>query len=88
VFLFDKEDIYIGYSLGELSKIREILEKEYIKYTYKVINHHGQWIGRGTTRGNFGSVGMNMDYERQYIISVKKSDCEKAKYLVNKVLHP
>ena len=61
---------------------------ESIKYTYKVINHSGQWLGRGTTRGNFGSIGMNMDYEKQYIVSVKRSDCEKAKYLVNKVLHP
>lgn len=88
MFLFDKEDVYIGYSMGELSKIREILKKECIKYTYQVINHSGQSIGRGTTRGNFGSVGMIMDYERQYVISVKKSNCDKAKYLVNKVLHP
>jgi len=88
MFLFDKEDVYIGYSMGELSKIREILEKESIKYTYKVINHSGQWLGRGMTRGNFGSVGMNRDYERQYVISVKKNNCDKAKYIVNKVLHP
>ena len=88
MFLFIKEDVYIGYSIEELSKVREILEKESIKYTYKVINHSGQWLGGRTTRGSFGSFGMNMDYENQYVVSVKKSDCEKAKYLVNSVLHP
>jgi len=29
-----------------------------------------------------------MDYETQYTISVKQSDYEKAKYLVNKILYP
>lgn len=39
MFLFNKRDVYIGYSLEELLKVREILAKEGIKYTYKVINH-------------------------------------------------
>lgn len=87
MFLFNKEDVYIGYSLEELSKIREILDKESIRHNYKVVNHSGQWLGGGTTRGNFGSYGMNMDYEKQYVISVNKIDSELAKYLVNRVLH-
>ncbi|WP_097027167.1 hypothetical protein [Clostridium peptidivorans] len=82
MFLFNKEDVYIGYSLEELSKVRGILEKEGIKYICKVINHSG------TTRGKFRSLGINMRYEKQYIVSVKKNDYEKAKYLVNSVLHP
>lgn len=82
MFLFNKEDVYIGYSLGELSKVREILEKEGIKYIYKVINYSG------TSRSKFGSFGTKMDYEKQYIVSVKKNDYEKAKYLINSVLHP
>lgn len=88
MFLFNKEEVYIGYSMEELSKVRGVLENEGIKYNYKVINHSGQWTGRGTSRGNLGSFGMNMDYEKQYVVSVKKSDYERAKYLVNKVLHP
>jgi len=88
MFLFNKEEVYIGYSMEELSKVRRILENEGIKYTYKVINRSGQWSGRGTTRGHFGSVGMNMDYEKQYVVSVKKKEFEKAKYLVNNVLRP
>jgi len=83
MFLFNKEEVYIGYSIKELSKVRGILEKEGIKYTYKIINCSGS----DTARRNFGSFGMNMDYEKQYVVSVKKIDCEKAKYLVNMTLH-
>ncbi|MGI6332567.1 MAG: hypothetical protein ACOX1Y_12655 [Zhaonellaceae bacterium] len=82
MFFFNKGDVYIGYSLEELSKVRAILEQEGIKYSYKVVDHSG-W-GRGRT----GSFGLNMDYQKQYTVSVKKSDFEKAKHLVNKVLHP
>lgn len=87
MFIFNKKDVYMGYSLDELSKIREVLHEEGIKYTYKIMNHSESWTGRGTIRGYFGSFGMNMGYEKQYIVSVKKKDYEKAKYLVNSVLH-
>lgn len=88
MFFFNKEDIYIGYSMEELSKVRGILESKGIKYTYKVINHSGQWLGQGTTRGNFGSIGMNSNYEKQFVVSVKKKDSKNAKYWANSVLHP
>lgn len=81
MFFFNKEDVYLGYSLAEIAKIREALAKEGIKYTYKVTDHSG-W-GRGRT----GSFGLNAEYQKLYTISVRKSDFEKAKYLVNKVLH-
>jgi hypothetical protein len=84
MFIFNKEEVYIGYSLEELSKVREILSREGIKYEYKVVNHSG----RRATRVNFRSAGMNMDYEKQYVVSVKKNDYEKARYLVNSILYP
>lgn len=86
MFIFDKEDVYIGYSLDELFKVRDILEKEGIKYIYKVVNHSGLWLGRGTRRGKLGSFGMNMEYLKQYIVSVKRYDFKKAQQLVNSVL--
>ncbi|MEH7096557.1 hypothetical protein [Neobacillus vireti] len=88
MFFFNKEEIYIGYSMEEFSKVRGIIKNKGIKYTYKVINRSSQWLGHGTTRGNFGSAGMNSNYETQYVVSVKKKDSENAKYWVNTVLHP
>ena len=87
MFLFNKENVYIGYSLEELSKVREVLENEGIKYSYKSVNRSEQWSGLGTRRGKFGSYGINMDYEKQYTVYVHRKDFEKAKHQVNRTLH-
>ncbi|MFJ7662521.1 hypothetical protein ACIQXW_08980 [Lysinibacillus sp. NPDC097162] len=87
MFFNNKEDVYIGYSMEELSKVRAILNSEGIKYTYKVVDPSTQWIGHGTRRGNYGSFGMNSNYDKQYIVSVKKKDAERAKYFVHRALH-
>ena len=52
--------------MEELSKVENHLEIEGIKYTCKVIGPSG------TSRGNFGSIGMNKNFEKQYVVSVKK----------------
>ena len=87
MFYFNKEDVYIGYSIKELSKVRNILEKEGIKYSQKVVNHSGQWSRLGTRRSRSGSYGMNIDYEKQYTVYVHRKDFEKAKHLINRALH-
>jgi len=86
LFFFNQEEIYSGYSLEELSKVKAALNSEGIKYNYKVVDPSGQWLGAGTKRGNFGSFGMNTKYEKQYIVSVKKKDAESAKYFVHNAL--
>lgn len=87
MFLFNKREVYIGYPLDKFNKIRELLEMEKIQYTYKIINHSGEWIVNGTIRSHIGSRNINSKYERLYSISVKKVDYEKAKYLINNKLH-
>lgn len=87
MFLFNSKDVYIGYSLEELSKVRDCLEMENIKYKYKVVNHSRQWRGGGRTRGNFGSFGTDMNYDYQYYVYVMKKDYDQAKYLVDIKLH-
>lgn len=87
IFFFNKEDVYTGFSMEEFSKVRAVLQRKGIKYTNKVIDSSGRWVGSGTSRGNFGSFGMNTNYEKQYIVSVRKKDAEDAKYFVHSVLH-
>jgi hypothetical protein len=82
MFLFNMEEVYIGYSLEELSKIISILTENNIKYKHKVVKRL-----RSDERFSLRKVGVNMDYETQHTVSVSQSDYEKAKYLVNKVLH-
>ncbi len=83
MIFFNKEEVYVGYSMEECSKVRRILKSKNIKCTYKVIDLSDRWLGQGTTRGNFGSFGMNKNYEKQYVVSVKKKDAENAKYYIH-----
>ena len=82
IFLLNKEDVYIGYSMENVSNIVEILKENNIKYKYKIVK-----LLRSDERFCLRRVNVDMNYETQYIISVKQSDYEKAKYLINKVLH-
>lgn len=83
MFLFNKEEIYIGYSIEDVSKIISTLTENNIKYEHKVLS-----LLSSDERFSLRRVNLNMDYETQYTISVKESDYEKAKYLVNKILYP
>lgn len=83
IFFFNKEDIYIGYSIEDVSKITSILTKNNIKYKHTVVK-----LLRSDEGFSLRRVGVDMDYDTQYTISVKQSDCEEAKYLINKILHP
>ncbi|MEL3961325.1 hypothetical protein MKZ01_08615 [Lysinibacillus endophyticus] len=87
MFFFNKVEVYTGFSIDELWKVQDILAREGIKYTYKVIDPSLSWVGPGTKRGNFGSFGMDSKYEKQYVVSVRKKDAEIAKYFINRVLH-
>lgn len=83
MFLLNKEDVYIGYSMEDVSNIVGILKENNIKYKHKIVK-----LLRSDERFSLRRVNVDMNYETQYTISVKQSDYEKAKYLINKVLHP
>ena len=81
MFLLNKEDVYIGYSIEDVSNIVGILKKNNIKYKHKIVK-----LLRNDERFSLRRVNVDMNYETQYTISVKQSDYKKAKYLINKVL--
>jgi len=87
VFGFGKETVYLGYSIEKLSRVRQILEQNGIKYNYSVTDHGGQLLDpvRGTARSAFGSAGMDAGYEKQYEVKVGKKDSETAKKLLMEV---
>lgn len=81
--LFNMEAVYIGYSIEELSKVINVLLENDIKYKEKVVRHL-----KSDEMFSLQKVGVNMDYETQYTVSVKQKDYEEAKYFVNKILYP
>ncbi len=83
MFFLDYESIYLGYSLSELERIKNILSKEKIVYKCRIMNHSGKWGLIGSRRGLFGSNNLNMDYEKKYEVLVKSIDYKKAKQIIS-----
>ena len=80
--ILNSESLWIGTDMMQFNAIRDILDREKIKYKYKTYNHLGEWAGSGTLRGNFGSVGNSTSQSIQYEIFVARKDLEKAKAMM------
>ncbi|MDI7743910.1 hypothetical protein QMK38_18035 [Lysinibacillus fusiformis] len=81
-----KKEVFVTYSLDQLSKVKDILEREGIKYSYKVKDLSTDWSG-SRSREYFGSFGTNSDFERQYAIFVSRRDVEQAVYLIQRTIN-
>ena len=78
VGFFNWESLWIGKDLKRFEGIREALDAEKIPYKHKVVNRLGQWSGRGTVRGNNGSIGLSSEQMYEYEILVSKKDSSRA----------
>lgn len=81
---FNSDTLWIGTNMQRFNQIRDELDIKHIPYHYKVKNELGQWEGRGTFRGNTGSLGNPSDQMYQYKIVVLKKDMEQAKSILSK----
>lgn len=84
--MFFKKQVYTSYSLIEISKIRDALSINGINYSYKVKDLTTDWSG-SSLRNDFGSLGSNSNFEKQYVISVSHKDVEQAEYLIHLALN-
>jgi len=82
MFLFNREEVYIGFSMNDAHNVMTILKDHGIKYQYKVINLSQKWTERGITRNASGNIGINRDFNTEYIVYVKKENVEEAEYLI------
>ena len=80
--VFHTESLWIGTDLKKFNEIRDALDRDEIRYKYKVKDQLGEWTGRGTLRGTVGSAGNLPEQMKQYEILVEKKDFEKAKTVV------
>ncbi|WP_238906456.1 MULTISPECIES: hypothetical protein [Clostridium] len=76
MFSFKKEDVWIGYSLKDLSKVIRVLLDNNIEYTNNKVS----------TLRNDESTNLRRYDETQYTITVSKRNAKEAKYLINNVL--
>lgn len=80
--VFNTESLWIGTDLKKFNEIRDALDRDGIRYKYKVKDQLGEWTGRGTLRGTVGSAGNLPEQMKQYEILVEKKDFAKAKSVV------
>lgn len=80
--VFNTESLWIGTDLKKFNEIRDALDRDGIRYKYKVKDQLGEWTGRGTLRGTVGSAGNLPEQTKQYEILVEKKDFTKAKAVV------
>ena len=85
ITIFNRESLWIGRDMKRFNEMREALEREKIPYTYRTRSSGNRWMGHGTVRGSFGSVGSSIDLMYEYEIFVLRKDLEKARYFANKI---
>ncbi len=81
MFPWNREEVYMGFSMQEFFHVCDILAANQIEYDYRAVNHAANW---GATWGRMGSFGQDPAYEIQYYVYVKRQDYETAKYLLKK----
>ena len=79
---FSKRELYTGYSFEQFSNIRNNLNDHNIKHKWKIVDSLGSWLGPGTERSHFGSIGTNNS--KQYIIYVHKDDFPLAQSVIRR----
>ena len=82
ITMFNSKSVYLGVDLKKFNEVREYLDANHIPYKYKVKNRQGQWAGngRGTIRGNMGSIGTPAEKTYEYEILVHKDDYDKVRF--------
>ena len=81
---FNSESLWIGTDLKRFNEIRDVLDRENIKYKYKVNGQLGEWTGSGTLRGHEGTPGNPAEQAKQYEILVDKKNLEQARFVLQK----
>lgn len=84
--IFTKKELTITFSMKEQAEIRQLLEDNQIKYTYKIKNRNSA-SPFSSTRGRTGTLGQNKEIANEYVFYVDKKDYEKAKDILAKTVH-
>lgn len=69
ITILNRERIYIGYDMKEFAEVRAVLERNGIRYRYKLCT-------------NTGSYGENFAFSTEYAVYVHKRDAEQARQLL------
>lgn len=86
IIFWNKAEVYLGYSVKDFSKVRDILTSNGIEYSCKVTTKGGSAF-LDFNRARLSSLGDKSELSYEYHIYVHKKDYDSARYLINKSLH-
>lgn len=82
--VFNRKEVYQGYDLEELARVRWALKEAGIPYSVKAVNRSGGGFGSSRSRGAYGFSGQ---YSILYSVYVHKNQAEDGAYYVHNALH-
>ncbi|NLO99565.1 MAG: hypothetical protein GX386_04665 [Clostridiaceae bacterium] len=85
ITIFNRKELYITYSMKKQSEVRDALLNNNIDYRIRTVNRMSPSPFSIGSRGRMGSLGQNMNVNYEYIFYVKKTDYDRAKYIISKL---
>jgi len=82
LFIWNRKEIYNGFSIKEFNRIKDILSQKGIKYDYKTVNLKSSSLF-DSTRGRVGSMGENLDASYEYYLYVNKKEYDEAIFAIS-----
>ena len=76
--VFNRREVLASFSSDEFARAREALSQVDIAYSSRMVNLESAKGWGADRRGTYGSLGMNRQYTKQYVLFVHKRDYEEA----------
>lgn len=84
IHLFNRKELLTTWDMEVLAKVRDILASNNMDYVVKTVNRTSPSPFAAGSRGRTGAFGIRTDAMYQYIIYVKNTDYQKARFLIGK----
>lgn len=79
ITVFNRKELTSTFDMHEQVRIRELMDKNNIPHSVKVINRKSPSPFDAGSRARTGTFGENLKMEYEYIVYVRKIDYEKAR---------
>lgn len=83
ISVFNRVELFMTYDMQRQSEIRSLLQSNHIEYYVKVKNLLSSSPFSSNPRARTGTFGIDLTKAYEYKIYVRKSDYERAKYLID-----
>ena len=72
--VFNRREVLVTFSSDEFARAREALAHAQINYVLRIVNLESAKGWGPDRRSTYGSLGMNQQYTKQYVLFVHKRD--------------